>query len=94
MVASGRVGAPLLRRCRRVGSLVGVPAAVASFSMNKNLQIGLGVLLVLIGLIWTLQGLNVLGGSVMSGVTLWAVIGPIVAILGAWVVFRVARVRP
>jgi hypothetical protein len=59
--------------------------------MNKNLQVGLGVLLVLVGLIWTLQGLDVLGGSVMSGVTLWAVIGPIVVILGAWLVVRVVR---
>jgi hypothetical protein len=59
--------------------------------MNKNLQAGLGVLLALVGLIWTLQGLNVLGGSVMSGVTAWAVIGPIVVILGVWLVVRVAR---
>jgi hypothetical protein len=32
--------------------------------------------------VWTLQGLGVLGGSVMSGVTLWAVIGPVVALAG------------
>jgi Zn-dependent membrane protease YugP len=60
-------------------------------AMNKNLQSGLGVLLVLVGLIWTLQGLDVLGGSVMSGVTLWAIIGPIVAIFGAWLVARAVR---
>ena len=41
-----------------------------------------GVLLVLTGLVWTLQGLDVLGGSAMSGVTLWAIIGPIVAVGG------------
>lgn len=35
-----------------------------------------------LGAIWTLQGLDVLGGSSMSGVTLWAVIGPVVAVLG------------
>lgn len=61
--------------------------------MNKNLQVGVGALLVLVGLIWTLQGLDVLGGSVMSGVTLWAIIGPVVAILGAWLVARVVRAR-
>jgi LPXTG-motif cell wall-anchored protein len=33
-------------------------------------------------LVWTLQGLNVLGGSVMSGSTLWATIGPIVLVVG------------
>jgi len=61
--------------------------------MNKNLGVGLGALLILVGLIWTLQGLDLLGGSVMSGVTLWAIIGPIVAILGAWLVARALRAR-
>ena len=41
-----------------------------------------GVLLVLAGITWTLQGLNVMGGSAMSGKTVWAVIGPIVGIVG------------
>jgi hypothetical protein len=60
--------------------------------MNKNLQVGLGVLLALMGVIFTLQGLNILkGSSVMSGKTLWAVIGPIVAILGALLVARALR---
>lgn len=62
--------------------------------MNKNLQGGLGVLLVLVGLIWTLQGVGWLAGSPMTGVTLWAIIGPVVALLGAWLVVRVVRVRP
>ncbi|MBV1852663.1 hypothetical protein [Catellatospora tritici] len=43
---------------------------------------GIGVLLVLSGLVWTLQGLDVLGGSVMSGDLTWAVIGPITAVVG------------
>lgn len=42
----------------------------------------LGILLVAVGGLWTLQGLGVLGGSVMSGSTMWAIIGPIVAIVG------------
>ena len=42
----------------------------------------LGVLAVAVGVVWTLQGLNILGGSVMSGSTMWAIIGPIVAIAG------------
>lgn len=41
-----------------------------------------GVLLVAVGAVWTLQGFNILGGSAMSGSTLWAVIGPIVLIAG------------
>ncbi|HZX98135.1 MAG TPA: hypothetical protein VFE92_01370 [Dermatophilaceae bacterium] len=60
--------------------------------MNKNLRAGLGVLLVLVGLIWTLQGLNVITNSaVMSGKPLWAVIGPIVAIVGGWLVAGALR---
>jgi hypothetical protein len=50
-----------------------------------------GVLLVLTGVVWTLQGLDVLGGSPMSGVTLWAVIGPIVAIGGLGLITLGAR---
>ena len=42
----------------------------------------LGVLLGLVGLIWTLQGLNVLPGSAMSGSPLWATIGPFVLLAG------------
>jgi hypothetical protein len=50
--------------------------------MSGPLRIGLGILLLLVGALWTLQGLGVVGGSVMSGVTLWAIIGPIVALAG------------
>ena len=42
----------------------------------------LGVLVVAAGSVWTLQGLNVLGGSVMSGKPLFAVIGPVLGVLG------------
>ncbi|WP_033340579.1 hypothetical protein [Catenuloplanes japonicus] len=51
----------------------------------------LGVLFVLVGAVWTLQGLNVLGGSAMSGVTMWAVIGPIVLVVGVLLAWRGAR---
>ena len=61
--------------------------------MNKNLQAGLGVLLILVGLIWTLQGLGYLAGSVMTGVTFWAIVGPLVAIIGVLVVARAVRSR-
>jgi hypothetical protein len=41
-----------------------------------------GGLAVLVGAVWTLQGLGVLGGSGMSGDRTWAVIGPIVCVVG------------
>ncbi|GAA3252655.1 hypothetical protein ACFO1B_45260 [Dactylosporangium siamense] len=50
-----------------------------------------GALLVLSGVVWTLQGLNLLGGSAMSGNTMWAVIGPITAIVGAVLFLRGVR---
>jgi uncharacterized membrane protein HdeD (DUF308 family) len=46
-----------------------------------------------VGLIWTLQGLGYLKGSVMTSVTLWAVIGPIVAVVGVLMVAGAIRAR-
>ena len=43
----------------------------------------LGAILVLIGAVWALQGLNVIGGSFMTGQTQWLVIGVVCAIIGA-----------
>ncbi len=44
----------------------------------------LGIVLVLVGLLWTAQGLGYVTGSFMTGSRLWATIGPIVAVLGLW----------
>jgi hypothetical protein len=41
-----------------------------------------GVLLVLMGAVWILQGINVLPGSFMTGQTKWAVYGGITAVIG------------
>lgn len=45
-------------------------------------RVVLGGALVLVGIVWTLQGLGYVGGSFMSGATVWAVIGPITALVG------------
>lgn len=50
---------------------------------KKPLGIIVGVVLVLAGLVWTLQGFNIIQGSSMSGTTTWSIIGPIVLIAGA-----------
>jgi len=52
-----------------------------------------GIVLVLAGAVWTLQGIGVLGGSSMSNDTKWAVIGPIVAVAGLVVTLIGARAR-
>jgi hypothetical protein len=59
--------------------------------VRKNLLAQVGLLLVLVGVLWTLQGLDIIGGSGMSGKTLWAVIGPIVALIGLGMM--IARLR-
>ncbi|HEX8982989.1 MAG TPA: hypothetical protein VF792_09485 [Ktedonobacterales bacterium] len=41
-----------------------------------------GALAVLIGIVWTLQGLNIIQGNLMSGNTTFAVVGPILAAAG------------
>ncbi len=50
--------------------------------MKNTAFIGLGVVLLLAGALWTFQGLGYVGGSAMTGVTIWAVIGPVVALVG------------
>ena len=51
--------------------------------MSRTIGIVVGALLVVVGVVFTLQGLGYLAGSAMTGVTLWAVVGPIVAVMGA-----------
>jgi hypothetical protein len=62
--------------------------------MSRPVRVGIGVLLLLVGALWTLQGLGYVGGSAMSGVTLWAVIGPIVAVAGLGLALSRPRRRP
>jgi hypothetical protein len=50
--------------------------------MKTTVLVVISVVLVLLGATWTLQGIGVLKGSVMTGVTLWAVIGPILILAG------------
>ena len=59
--------------------------------MPRPIAIVLGVVLVIVGIVWTMQGLGYLGGSPMTGVTLWAVVGPLVAIGGVLLLVRGAR---
>jgi hypothetical protein len=54
--------------------------------MRSWLVVMLGILMLLVGGIWTLQGLDVLGGSAMTGDRTWAVVGPVVALVGLVVV--------
>ncbi|MGJ7907307.1 hypothetical protein ACOQFL_12590 [Actinopolyspora sp. H202] len=62
--------------------------------MRASLSLLVGTLLLALGVIWTLQGVGVPGGSPMTGVTLWAVLGPIAALIGlASLVLGGVRIR-
>jgi hypothetical protein len=42
----------------------------------------LGVLCLLAGCVWILQGINILPGSFMTGQTKWAIYGALMAVVG------------
>jgi len=52
-----------------------------------------GGLLTLVGGVWMLQGSGVIGGSFMSGSSLWFVIGVICVLAGIAIVVQGARRR-
>ena len=61
---------------------------------QRSLLAPLGLVVVLVGLLWTAQGIGWVGGSAMSGKTLWAVVGPIVALAGVGLVLLGSRRTP
>ena len=62
--------------------------------MKPGPALVLGVLLVLLGTLWTLQGLDVLGQSGgMNGQRIWVVIGPVAALAGVALVVSGVRGR-
>jgi hypothetical protein len=50
-----------------------------------------GVLMVLMGAVWFLQGINILPGSFMTGQIRWAVYGGIAVVLGVLLLLRANR---
>ena len=50
-----------------------------------------GVVAVLIGVVWILQGVNVIHGSGMSGHGQFAVLGIVVALFGVWLLSGLRR---
>jgi hypothetical protein len=60
--------------------------------MNR-LRLGISIVMALVGLVWIGQGIGLVGGSAMSGQSVWAAVG-IVLVVGAagvaWTARRVA----
>jgi hypothetical protein len=58
--------------------------------MNKSLRLLaaiFGGLMVALGFVWILQGVNILPGSFMTGQVQWAIYGAVLALLGVGLVF-------
>jgi hypothetical protein len=50
--------------------------------MAKIVLVVAGVLIAIAGVVFTLQGTGAMGGGAMSGVTFWAIAGPVIALAG------------
>jgi hypothetical protein len=62
--------------------------------MRRVVLVGAGFVLTLAGVVFTLQGLGILGGSVMSGITFWAIAGPVIVLAGLAMAAIGLRDRP
>jgi hypothetical protein len=59
--------------------------------MQKVSVIVIGLVVVVVGVLWTLQGLDVMSGSGMSGHGIWAVVGIILILVGLGTVGATVR---
>jgi hypothetical protein len=50
--------------------------------VEKPLWVVVGGVVAVLGLLFTLQGADVISGSAMSGTTFWAVAGPVIIVIG------------
>ena len=57
----------------------------------KIALIVLGALLVIVGCVWFLQGINVIPGSFMTGQSKWTLIGAVCAIAGIGLIVAGSR---
>jgi hypothetical protein len=62
--------------------------------MINRVLVAVGVVAIVAGVTFALQGFGVVGGSAMSGSSLWAALGPLIALAGLLaVVAGVRRLR-
>jgi hypothetical protein len=61
--------------------------------MKGWLPLAIGIAAVVVGAVWTVQGLGYLSGSVMTDERIWAVIGPLLAAAGLVSVIFAIRAR-
>jgi hypothetical protein len=46
----------------------------------------IGAVIAVMGLLFSLQGFGVIGGSAMSNTTIWSILGPVILIVGVAIV--------
>lgn len=61
--------------------------------MGRIVGLVLAVVMIVVGGVWTLQGLGYLTGSPMTGEQIWTIVGPAVAGFGVALAIVVARPR-
>jgi hypothetical protein len=59
-----------------------LPNKLTEDIVRSGVLTAVGVVVTIAGVIWALQGFGVIGGSFMSGNSVWAIIGPVVAVAG------------
>jgi uncharacterized protein YjeT (DUF2065 family) len=64
--------------------------------MRGWFRLAVGLLAVVLGALWTVQGLGYVTGSVLTGQRIWVAIGPVVVLIGLvalWYGMRARRRR-
>lgn len=61
--------------------------------MMRWVRVVVGAIFGLLGLVWLGQGMNLIKGSFMTGQPQWAVIGAVLLLIGAWLIWGALR-RP
>jgi hypothetical protein len=87
-------------RCRKPGDQAafvderrgGSRATIFSSLMRIALNVS-GVLCLLVGCVWILQGINILPGSFMTGQTKWAIYGGLLVVAGIGLLISANRRR-
>ena len=60
----------------------------------SRLRLAIAIVLLLVGLVWIGQGTGLVGGSGMSGQSIWALIGVVLVIAAAWLAWTARRTAP
>jgi uncharacterized membrane protein HdeD (DUF308 family) len=58
------------------------------------IRFSIGLFCILLGGTWFAQGIDVLGGSFMSGEFIWAIIGALVVLAGIFLIATALRQKP